>query len=283
LQKIARAYEVLTKKQQRVEYDFMRYNQEAYFQKYGASVLWNYAPQSDASIIVVVLLLAINWFTWIAQKTRWQNVADRLAKAAVEDWSPSMGGSDESKQLRDEALAILKEKEVANGNNEASSTTADKKAGKGKAKKVKVSGKEKKKLEQDALRPIVTELVNKIDDFGAGFHKPTWRDLFMVKLSKFPYHFVTGVAWQAKYSIRRLQKKELHAEERTVLTERAVGNVGWDLASDEERKEMVKRELWIMDNLIEWKDEQEFKKLSKADQKYYNKMKKRGISKEHTE
>jgi DnaJ family protein C protein 25 len=289
LQKIARAYEVLTKKQQRVEYDFMRYNQEAYFQKYGASVLWNYAPQSDATMIILVLLLAINWFSWIAQKTRWQNVADRLVKAAVEDWSPSMGGSDESKQLKDKALVILKEKEVANGNNddEASSTTADKKTGKGKVKKekgqVKVSGKEKKKLEQDALRPIVTELVSEIDDFGAGFHKPTWRDLFLVKLSKFPYHLATGLAWQAKYSIRRLQKKELTDEERNVLTERAVGNVGWDLASDDERKEMVKRKLWIKDNLIEWKDEQEFQKLSKADQKYYNKMKKKGVSKDHTE
>eukprot|EP00980_Cylindrotheca_fusiformis_P011876 scaffold2828_cov126-Cylindrotheca_fusiformis.AAC.2 len=280
--KIARAYEVLTDNQQRTEYDFMRYNQEAYFQKYGASVLWHYAPQSDASIIVIVLLMAINWFTWVAQKTRWQNVADRLVKAAVEDWSPSMGGSEESKLLREEALEILKEREAASDTREAITNT-DKKSGKGKVKKAKVTGKEKKKQEQEALRPIVTELVNKIDDFGAGFHKPTWADLFFVKLAKFPYHFATGVVWQTKYAIRRLQKKELNDEERSVLTERAVGNVTWDLASEEEREAMIKRELWIMDNLVEWKDEQEFKKLSKAEQKYYNKMKKRGVSKDHME
>lgn len=260
----------------------MRYNQEAYFQKYGASVLWHYAPQSDASMIIIVLLMVINGFTWIAQKTRWQNVADRLVKAAVEDWSPSMGGSNESKQLRDEALAILKEKEAAsvneNGNEAAGSTPVN--AAKGKGKKVKVSGKEKKKQEQVALRPIVIGLVNKIDDFGAGFHKPTWRDLFFVRFAKFPFVLVTGIAWQTKYALRRLQKKELNEEERTVLTERAVGNVSWDLASDEEREAMIKRELWIMDNLVEWKDEQEFKKLSKADQKYYNKMKKKGLAKD---
>ena len=88
----------------------MRYNQEAYFQKYGAGVLWQYAPKSDATFIVIILLIVANCFTWFAQKQRWQNVADRLIKAAVEDWSPSMGGTTESKQLREEALEILAQK-----------------------------------------------------------------------------------------------------------------------------------------------------------------------------
>lgn len=281
--KIARAYEVLTDNQKRTEYDFMRYNQEAYFQKYGASVLWQYAPQSDATIIILVLFAIINWFSWIAQKSRWQNVADRLIRAAVEDWSPSMGGTDESKQIREDALAILKEQEESTGTAEEIATP-DKKSGKGKAKKQsKVSGKEKKKMEQDALRPIIAELVNKIDDFGAGFHKPTLKDLFVVKFAKFPYHFALGTIWQTKYWIRRLQKKELNDEERLVLTERAVGHVAWELASDEQREAMVKRELWILDNLVDFKEEQEFNRLSKSEQKMYNRMKKQGIPKEHLE
>lgn len=64
MKKIARAYEVLTDNQKRAEYDFMRYNQDAYFQKYGANVLWQYAPKSDATIIVVILLILVNWFSW---------------------------------------------------------------------------------------------------------------------------------------------------------------------------------------------------------------------------
>lgn len=254
----------------------MRYNQEAYFQKYGTNVLWQYAPQSDASIIIIVILLVGNLFTWFAQKNRWQNVADRLTKAAVEDWSPSMGGSEESKQLREEAMAILAEME-ASGNGDASASTPAAK-GKGKAKKgkEKVSGKEKKRQLEENLQPIVKELVYKIDDFGAGFHKPTWRDLMIVRLVKFPVTFAKGTAWQIKYWSRRLRGIELNDEEREVLTHYAVGNVSWELATEEERKEMVTLELWNTENLAEWKEEQEVKQLSKSDQKAYREWKKRG-------
>lgn len=261
----------------------MRYNQEAYFQTYGASVLWNYAPKSDATIIVIALFLAANAFTWFAQKSHWQKVADRLIKAACEDWSPSQGGSDESKHLREEALEILKEQKSTSEDSKATTTTSSPANSKklnrknsGASGKGKLSGKEKKQQEIEELKPIVTKLVYKMDDFGAGFHKPTYKDLFAVRCVKFPFYVGSGILWQSKYWIRRLQKKELNDEERSVLTERAVGNVAWDLASDDDRKEMILRELWIMENLVEWKEEQEVKTWSKADQKYYAKMKKQG-------
>jgi len=276
--KIARAYEVLTDFEQRKEYDLMRYNQDAYYNKYGAGVMFTYAPKSDVTVIIIFVLGLMNLYTWFAQKNRWQNVANRLIKAAVEDWSASMGGTPESKQLREDALAVLKEKEGANAT--AETAPADKKAGKGKSKKGKISGKEKKIMEQEAIRPIITEMVEKIEDFGAGFHKPTWEDLFIVTLVKFPIKLTSGVAWQTKYWIRRFQKKELNDEERAVLTERAVGHVNWELASEEDKDAMIRRELWIKENFSEWTEEQEFNKLSKSEQKQYKRMK-RGGSKDH--
>eukprot|EP00538_Stauroneis_constricta_P006808 CAMPEP_0119550818 /NCGR_PEP_ID=MMETSP1352-20130426/4268_1 /TAXON_ID=265584 /ORGANISM="Stauroneis constricta, Strain CCMP1120" /LENGTH=434 /DNA_ID=CAMNT_0007596787 /DNA_START=109 /DNA_END=1413 /DNA_ORIENTATION=- len=282
--KIARAYEVLTDREQRAEYDFMRYNQEAYFQKYGADVLWSYAPKSDATFILIALFGAINYFTWIAQKHRWQMVADRLVKAAVEDWAPSQGGTPESKELRERALKALSEQEKANNGTTtsagATATTTTAKSAKSKKSKGKVRGKEKKEEQAALLRPIITEYVNEIDDFGAGFHKPTYSDLFVVRMAKFPLTMASGTIWQLNYMIRRLQKKELNDEEKEVLTQRAVGNVSWDLASDDDRASMIKQELWIKDNLLEWKEAQEIKNLSKSDQKYINKLKKRGIKAE---
>lgn len=255
----------------------MRYNQEAYFQKYGANVLWQYAPKSDATIIILVLIVLVNWFTWVAQKSRWQNVADRLTQAAVEDWSPSQGGTAESKQLREEALRVLVERQQGNmydsvivptvSSRLSTSTRASKKG--------KVSGKDKKKLEQESLKPIIRELVTEIRDFGAGFHKPTWRDLFVVRIVTTPYHLTLAIWWQLMYIFRRLQKKDLNEEERRVLTARAVGKVTWDLASAAQRSELVARELWVMDNLAQWKEEQEVKTWSKSDQKFYHKMKKK--------
>lgn len=280
--KIARAYEVLTTQKDRAEYDFMRYNQEAYYSKYGTSVLWSYAPKTDTSMVILLLLIIGNIFSWYSQKHRWQMVADRLIKAAVEEWAPRDGGTPESKSLREQALAILAEQEAdeaskdeshPDGANTGAATAAAKSAKKKAAKKV--PGRERKKQEQDALAPIITELVNAMEDFGGGFHKPTAKDLLIVTMAKFPFKIASGVAWQMGYWIRRLQKKDLTDEERAVLTERAVG-VTWLVSSDEDRQEMMKRDLWVLDNLVEWKDEQEIKNLSPAEQKIYNKLKKKG-------
>ena len=119
----------------------------------------------------VVLVILLNVFSWFAQKTKWQNVADRLIKASVEEWSPSQGGSPESKELREHALQILAEREAE----ENGDSTADAKSGKKKGKK-KLTGKEKKEQEKEALIPILKELVDEMHDFGGGFHKPTWED-----------------------------------------------------------------------------------------------------------
>jgi len=272
-QKIARAYEVLTSSESRKEYDDLRYDQDSYFKKYGSEVVFTFAPQSDAVFVSILILLVINGFVYFAQYNRWKKVCDRLAKAAIEDWSPSQGGSPESKELREEALKILAEerKGTEGAAPKASSTAVTKKGGK---RGSKVSGKEKKEKENEELRPIVEKLACEITDFGAGFHKPTWKDLAILKMLMWPVHLASGSAWQVKYWIRRIQKLELNEEEQLVLTERAVGYVMWEFSSEDERNAMVKRELWKLSNLKEWNEEREFAKLSKSEQKQYKLMKK---------
>jgi len=247
----------------------MRYDQEAYMRKYGSGVIWSFAPKTDATLIVIVLFGLMNLFSWYAQKNKWDNVANRLVKAAAEEWSPSQGGSPESKALREHALEILAEREEKSSESEQSNGTAAKKS---KAKKL--SGKEKKKQETEALLPILRELVDEMHDFGGGFHKPTWRDLMVVNLAKFPIKVAVGTAWEIKYYARRFSGKELNDEEKEVLTERAVGPVAWDIASEESRDAMIKRELWIRDNLLEWKEEEEIKNLSSSEQKAIRKAQK---------
>ncbi len=261
--------------QQRKEYDFLRYNQEAYFQKYGASVLFKYAPKTDTMIVLIFLFILANGFSWMAQKQRWQQVANRLIQATVEDWSPGQGGTPESKLLREQALEKLEKLEAEQAEN-------DSKTESGKQKKAmsKLAAKEKKKNEHERLRPIVTDLVEEMHDFGAGFHKPTWQDLLIVKMSRWPYYITVGTIWHMKYYARRIQRLDLNDEERQVLTERAVGPVAWELASAEDRLEMIKHELWITANLVDWKEDQEVKSWSKADQKMYFKMKRKSSLKD---
>ena len=297
--KIARAYEVLTDVKVRKEYDSMRFDQEAYFSKYGTSVLWSYAPKTDVTFVMILIFVLANVVSLYLQKHRWQLVANRLTKAAVEDWTTAQGGTPESKELREHALAILQEKSngttsgggdaatdesntatAENNNNNNSNNTNNKKAVTKKQKgsrKEKVSGREKKKMEEEALLPIVKTLVNEMHDFGGGFHKPTWRDLLIVTLIKAPFQMTNAIYWNLKYYIRRVQKLDLSEDERQVLTRRAVGPVVWDTKSQEDRQDMMNRELWKLSNLADWEEEQEIKNMSAADQKqYFKQLKKKG-------
>ena len=268
---IAKAYEILTNSEKRKEFDYYRYRPDEYFQKYGSSVLWSYAPKSDATIISIVLFILANLFTYYAQKNKYDKVANHLIRAAVEDWSAREGGSTESIEIREKALAILadkKQKEL-----ESTQNTPKKKE-----KGPKLTAKEKREKEQVELRPICVELVNEIDDFGAGFRKPTYKDLLIVKMIKWPGHLGLATLWWSRYAIRRLRKLELNDEEREVLTKNAVGNVAWAASSDEERATMVTLELWVSDNLVEWREEQDMKRegLSANRRKQMKKLRKKG-------
>lgn len=192
-QAIAKAYEVLTDSTKRLEYDHFRDRPDEYFRKYGSGVLWEYAPKSDATFVILLFLIAGSAFTYYAQKNRWQTIANHLIKAAVEDWSMVEGGSDESVEIREKALGILAERNnrgaVGSHEKEESSGGGKKggKAGDKKKKGPKITSKERKEQEMEELRPIIVELVNEIDDFGAGFRKPTIHDLLgkFMKLADF--------------------------------------------------------------------------------------------------
>ena len=244
----------------------MRGRPDEYFFKYG-STMYHYAPKSDTVMVIIFLLALGCGFTWFAQKQRWQQIADRVVKDATEGLKASEGGSTESIELRLKAELILKER------NEKESGETESQSGK-KKQKMKLTKKELREKENEELRPIIAELVKDIKDFGAGFHQPTWRDILIVKMAKWPQYLLGGCFWQMKYGLRRLRKLELSDEEIRVLTERAVGPVAWETASDEDKEEMLTRELWVMENLEEWLEEMEIRQLSSGMQKRYNRMKK---------
>ena len=265
---------MLTNRKLRKEYDHFRERPDEYFYKYGTPTIYHYAPKSDTVFVILILLLALNGFSWFAQKQRWQQIANRVVKDAVEGLEIGKGGSDQSVELRRKAQALLKEKKARDGDVDDAKDTASKNNKKNGKSKVKLSKKDFKAFENEELRPFIEELVNEMKDFGAGFHQPTWRDLLIVRMIRWPEFFVKATVWQSKYTLRRLRKLELNDEEREVLTERAVGPIAWENASDADRKDMLDRELWVMANLEVWLEDQEIKQLSKTEQKRIQKMKK---------
>mmetsp|Transcript_19884 Transcript_19884/g.29334 ORF Transcript_19884/g.29334 Transcript_19884/m.29334 type:complete len:388 (+) Transcript_19884:167-1330(+) len=272
--KINKAYKVLTTKKLRKEYDYLRGRSDEYFFKYG-SVTYAYKPKTDTLFVIFALLLAGSIFTWYAQKNRWQQIANRVVKDAVEGLKAGEGGSTESISLRLKAEEILKQKQEVDGVDFSDLFPVPVK-NKGKVKKTK---KETKVFENELVRPIIQELVLEIQDFGAGFHQPTWRDVLVVRMVKWPVVIVKEIMWQGKYYSRRLAKAELNDVEKEVLTSRAVGPLAWESAKEKDREEMISMELWNMENLEEWWELQEVKKLSSKEQKLYGKMKKQQLKK----
>lgn len=273
--KINKAYTVLTSNKLRKEYDFFRERPDEYFFKYG-SVIYSYKPKTNTVVVILILLIAGSVFTWYAQKNRWQQIANRVVKDAVDGLKAGEGGSAESIELRNRAEEILKKKREEMGVDmeewKFGDSTIGKKSGKGKKNK-----KEMKALENEQLRPIIEELVLEMKDFGAGFHQPTWRDILVVKMVTWPVVVLKEIAWQVKYYSRRLAKQELNEEEKEVLTKRAVGPVAWEAASEKDKEDMIGMKLWIMENLEEWSELQELKLLSSKEQKMYGRMKKKQL------
>eukprot|EP00560_Eucampia_antarctica_P000070 CAMPEP_0197832938 /NCGR_PEP_ID=MMETSP1437-20131217/17015_1 /TAXON_ID=49252 ORGANISM="Eucampia antarctica, Strain CCMP1452" /NCGR_SAMPLE_ID=MMETSP1437 /ASSEMBLY_ACC=CAM_ASM_001096 /LENGTH=426 /DNA_ID=CAMNT_0043436619 /DNA_START=63 /DNA_END=1343 /DNA_ORIENTATION=- len=282
--KINKAYEVLTDATLRKEFDYMRERPDEYYYKYGSNVLFAYAPKSDTIGVVAFLLLLASVAAWYMQKARWQQIADRVISAAVEGLGPREGGSAQSIEVREQAVIIAQNrKEGATDEKDVSALSTSKADSiNGKEKKPKGPKLTKKELKEQAneeLRPVIVELVNDMKDFGAGFHQPTWRDILVLKMAKWPVSIFFATVWQLKYFYRRTRKSALNEEEREVLTRRAVGDIAWEAATDEDRQEMVTMDLWITDKLEEWRELQEVRQLSAGDQKRYNRWKKKQGSK----
>jgi len=269
--KIAKAYEIMTNDEKRAEYDYLRDRPDEYFYRYGSNMIWKYAPQSNVFGVVVLLLTLFSILGWYVQLNHWQQIADAIIKAAVEDLGPQNGGSSESIDIRNKAMKIWEEERDIRMEMMSQFGNKDSK----KQKKDKTNKQARKQQQNEELRPIITKLVNEIDDFGGGYRKPEWKDLFAVRFFQFPFYATKNGLWMVNYFIRRQRGLPYTDEELEYRTLAAIGHVAWDAASEEDQEEMKKRELWIPENLEAWEEHVETRKLSAGDMKKYIRWKKK--------
>jgi len=279
MQKIKKAHEILSSKTMKKEYDFFRDRPDEYFVKYGSSVLFSYAPKSDARFIIFFLFILLNVFTYAAQYQRWKQIANHVIRAAVEDWTSSQGGSKESMEVRQKALEILAKQQEEAGEENKSEKPGKKESNRQAKKMARLNKQDKKKDDQEKLRKIVEVIVHEITDFGAGFHKPTMKDLFVWKVLKFPWIMMKALAWRFKFYFRRLRGLKYSDEEIEIMTRMYVGEIAWEAVEEKERERMLKLELWVPENLEEWREEQRVKLMSSGDQKRFAREKKRNKGK----
>jgi len=212
--------------------------------------------------------------SYLLQKNKWQNVADHCIRAAYENLGPSAGGGRESAEVRREALAEIEEED--NRAMEGKSGR-EKKAAKRMMQAAAAGGgaSGERTKAQERLYKLIVKKVNQIDDFGGGFHKPSLRDLMVVRILKVPLEIYRTLYWKCRISYRRRRKIEYNDDDVLYLTKKAVGVIGWDAETPEQQKIMLTLKLWIPENLERLKEEIELSRMGRGARKQAKRDKKK--------
>jgi len=118
------------------------------------------------------------------------------------------------------------------------------------------------KVELEVLRERVEAQVfdSEVHVGGGGFAKPSLKSLALVSAVRSPYDLSIYVCevfrWHRRFS---WNKEEYGTEERKYLTRRVLGmsQGQWEYMEEEQREEMVGRELWLPENLQAFHKERE--------------------------
>eukprot|EP00753_Platysulcus_tardus_P008849 PLAT1667.1.p1 GENE.PLAT1667.1~~PLAT1667.1.p1 ORF type:complete len:366 (-),score=112.40 PLAT1667.1:58-1077(-) len=246
---VAKAYEVLKDDSTREQYDYYLDHPEEALRNQYYYYKYTYAPQSDPRLVIGGFIAAISALLYAVQWNRYHE--------AVRYFKTSKTVVARAKRLAAERLAA--EKAAAGG----SSVSVKKKQKQRSAREEKERLSE---LEAEAIEEVVSEV-----DIQGGYAKPRWTDILAVKLVMLPVWAVKGVAFQLRWFLRfTIQKQPYGQEERIYLTRRALQmpQAKWDSMKEEERKDMLKRELWHADALEQLKKEQEAEMRAKFGGRY---------------
>jgi len=235
-QEIAKANEVLTNDEQRQKYDYYREHPDEYWEEYGHYFFMSAAAATDIRLVVLGILIFISIFQPIIQNNKYNQAKSFLVKAATKGWNVKQGGTKATIELRRQAEEILAERQ------KSPKTTSKKDS-----KKVKKKGYTTEELEE-----IIKELVEDVKIEG-GYSKPTVWDIPIVKVGMLPVSLFRFGQYHYRYSYLKM---ELPYEEKERL---AISRMGffWDELSEEEREELIEREIWKYRIFEDWKQQKE--------------------------
>jgi hypothetical protein len=130
-----------------------------------------------------------------------------------------------------------------------------------------------KMLKDPLFSTIVDEVVGEVKIEG-GYKKPTYEDIFVVKLFYFPYSMYTWA--KRKYRIAYLET-ELTEEECLELTIETVGLGTWEDMTPSEQEDALQRRLWLPGQQEEFDKhrEEEYLRKNPALFKRYQRYKKK--------
>lgn len=120
-----------------------------------------------------------------------------------------------------------------------------------------------KMLKDPLFEKIVDKVVGEVKIEG-GYRKPTWEDLFAVRLVKLPYSFFL---YAQKYHRRYISKKPLPMEDKIEMARDRIGLATWeDQLTEDEKKKFIEMEIWKQEVYDKWlqEKEEEYQKAMKS-------------------
>lgn len=108
-QKISRANDVLGNKERLDSYNFYSTaDTNLYHRAFDTKVDVIYAPEAGTVTVIGILLGFLSLITFMMQKIRWSNAAEKTAKAASRKMTSKNGGTVMTEQISERAAALIK-------------------------------------------------------------------------------------------------------------------------------------------------------------------------------
>lgn len=238
--RIANAYEILRDEESRNDYDYMLDNPEAYYAHYYRYYRRRVAPKVDVRIVLVVTISVISLIQYYSAWQRYESAIKYFLTVP---------------KYRNKAIEMAQQREDVKQLS---------KKGRGKLSKA-----EQKEETEKIIRTIIIENL----DIKGAYAKPEFTDILWLQLILAPYtitkYFIWYGSWIWKYTIL---KQPYGVEEQLYIIRRfmQMGQHQFNAIEDDKKEEYLKLELWIKDNYVRWKIEQEEEmKISLAENPRY--------------
>lgn len=230
-QKYAQAYEVLSNSEMRAKYDYLLghpHEFPTFFMRYSKPV---YMPKSDLRFVLVLTILIISAMQYLFKQSQYETTLSAMKK---------------DPRYQDRLKQLVAEQATKTAVVKKSGFRGD--VGTTKGKKETPKAEELEKRKKEAEEALEVELASVMPP------KPKVSDTIAVDVFKLPLTAGAALSWFVKFTVLRMEYGE---DEKEYLTRKATGltEADWNASDEEEKAELIAKELWLPDNLAAWEEE----------------------------
>ena len=224
---IATAYEILKDDESRTDYDYMLDNPEEVYRHYYRYYRHRVTPKVDVRIVLIVTISIISAIQYYSANQRYEVAINYFMQQP---------------KYRNRALEVARERGTYEDN-----------------PKKGVKKKNKQEIKEETER-IIRKVLEENMDIRGGYAKPKVSDVLWIQLVLLPYTVFSYFLWHANWIWRfNIKKQPFEEEQKLYLIRRfmKLGQYQFDAIEDSEKKEFLRRELWLKENFDIWQEEKE--------------------------